>query len=142
MQIFEVEPKEAFEKLKNENAVLIDVRCDAEFVFVGQVDLSSINKETILLPWKIFPNMNVNPRFQIMIEKALKEKFQKDDNKDAELIFMCRSGARSFEAARFMTEIGYQNCYNLIGGFEGELNENSHRGKISGWKANNLPWRQ
>ncbi len=142
MQIFEVEPKEAFEKLKNENAVLIDVRCDAEFAFVGQVDLSSIKKEAILLPWKIFPNMNVNPRFQIMIEKALKEKFQKDDNKNAELIFMCRSGARSFEAARFMAEIGYQNCYNLVGGFEGELNENSHRGKINGWKANNLPWRQ
>lgn len=142
MQIFEVDPKEAFDKLKNENAALIDVRTDAEFAFVGQTDLSSIGNEAILLPWKIFPNMNLNPRFQIMLERALKEKFQKDDNKNEQLIFLCRSGARSFDAARFMTELGYQNCYNLIGGFEGDSDENGHRGNINGWKANNLPWKQ
>ncbi len=142
MQIFEIEPKEAYEKLRSPNSILIDVRTDAEFAFVGQVDLSTLNKEAIMLPWKIFPNMNINPRFHIMLEKALKEKLKNDDNKNADLIFMCKSGARSFDAARFMTEFGYNNCYNLVGGFEGDLDENSHRANINGWKANKLPWRQ
>lgn len=142
MQIFEIEAKEAFDKLQQENSVLIDVRTDAEFIFVGQVDSSALNKEAILLPWKIFPNMNLNPRFQIMIERALKERFGENNLTNLDLIFMCRSGARSFDAARFMAELGYQNCYNLVHGFEGDSDENGHRGNINGWKANNLPWRQ
>lgn len=142
MQIFEIEPKEAFEKLKNDNAVLIDVRTDAEFAFVGQTDLSSVNKEAVLLPWKIFPNMNLNPRFLIMLERKLQEILGDYDKGNIDLIFMCRSGARSFEAARFMTENGYGNCFNLVGGFEGDKDGNGHRGNTNGWKASGLDWVQ
>jgi rhodanese-related sulfurtransferase len=138
--IKEISAVEAFNKIQNENAILIDVRTDAEFAFVGMVDLSSFNKEAICLPWKIFPSMNLNPRFQMMLEKALTQICP--EPKKAELIFMCRSGARSFEAARFMAESGYENCYNLTFGFEGEADQNGHRGNINGWKACNLPWRQ
>jgi len=141
MLIREINPKDAFEKLKKENALLIDVRTDAEFSFVGQVDLSSLKKEIILLPWKIFPAMNLNPRFQISLEKILQEKFG-EKKYDAELIFLCRSGGRSFEAASYMNSFGYKNCFNLTGGFEGNLDHYGHRGNIDGWKANNLPWRQ
>ena len=44
-------------------------------------------------------------------------------------------------AASLMTSIGYERCYNVLGGFEGPIDENKHRGK-SGWKAANLPWLQ
>ncbi len=142
MPIHEIEPKEAFDKLQNEeNSVLIDVRCDAEFNFVGQADLSSLNKNAVLLPWKIFPAMNVNARFQMILEKNLQEKFGEKAH-DAQLIFMCRSGARSYEAASYMESFGYNNCFNMTGGFEGNLDSAGHRSKINGWKANNLPWRQ
>lgn len=142
MLIQEIEPKEAFEKLQNEeNTVLIDVRTDAEFTFVGQIDLSSINKDVILLPWKIFPAMNVNARFQMILERNLQEKFG-ENAKNAQLIFICRSGGRSYEAASFIESLGYKNCFNLTGGFEGDLDSKGHRSNINGWKANNLPWRQ
>ncbi|ARD86528.1 sulfurtransferase [Rickettsia sp. MEAM1 (Bemisia tabaci)] len=36
-------------------------------------------------------------------------------------------------AANFMANIGYKNCYNIIDGFEGNLQN-------KGWKQNNLPW--
>jgi len=142
MLINQIDPKTAFLKLRDEkNAILIDVRCDAELIFVGQADLASINGNFTTLAWKIFPAMNLNPRFTVNLEKVLQEKFG-EDAKEANLIFMCRSGARSSEAAIHMAEAGYKHCFNLTGGFEGNLDENAHRGNIDGWKANNLPWRQ
>ncbi len=141
MQVIEINSQEAFEKLKERNALLIDVRTDAEFSFVGQADLSSLNKEVVLLPWKMFPSMNLNPRFQMSLEKVLQEKFG-EEKYDAHLIFMCRSGSRSYEAAAYISSFGYKNCFNLSGGFEGNLDEKGHRSNIDGWKKNNLPWRQ
>ncbi len=142
MLINQIDPKTAFLKLQGEkNAILIDVRCDAELTFVGQVDLNLANGNFAAVAWKIFPTMNLNPRFAVNLEKVLQEKFGQDA-KEAHLIFMCRSGARSSEAAIFMAGAGYKHCFNLTGGFEGNLDENAHRGNIDGWKANNLPWRQ
>ena len=62
--------------------------------------------------------------------------------KDAKLIFICRSGARSRSAAEFLTHHGYKSCYNLSGGFEGNHDSEGHRGNVSGWKQKNLPWKQ
>ncbi len=49
------------------------------------------------------------------------------------IFFLCRSGHRSFSAATFIAQMNYENCYNIIDGFEGN-NCNI------GWKQNNLPW--
>lgn len=138
LNIKEISAKDASKKLKNENAVLIDVRSEAEFAFVG---VAAIEGKMILLPWKIFPNMSLNGRFQINLEKKLEEFFG-EDAKNAELIFMCRSGARSFEAASYMANFGYENCYNLTNGFEGDLDVDGHRGNVNGWKAEGLVWKQ
>lgn len=140
LMIKEITPNDAFLALKSGNSVLVDVRTDAEFAFVGQVNLDSIDSSAILLPWKIFPAMAINPRFQISLEKILQERY-KERCKEISLIFMCRSGARSYEAASYMASFGY-NCCNLINGFEGDLDSFSKRGNINGWKAMNLPWRQ
>ena len=57
------------------------------------------------------------------------------------VIFLCRSGNRSIGAAIAATEAGIAPSYNVLDGFEGNLDENGHRG-ATGWKAVGLPWRQ
>ena len=118
------------------------MRTDAEQIFVGQVDLSNCLGKSFLIPWKNFPAMAVNPRFQLSLEKELKNAFTNADIHDLDIIFMCRSGGRSLEAAMYMSQFGFKNCYNLTSGFEGSVNMNGHRSTIDGWKAENLPWRQ
>ncbi|MBZ0217823.1 MAG: hypothetical protein K8F25_14795, partial [Fimbriimonadaceae bacterium] len=60
----------------------------------------------------------------------------------ARIYYLCRSGARSRHAAQLMTAAGYSKCYNVATGFEGDLDETGKRGRMAGWKANDLPWRQ
>ncbi len=57
------------------------------------------------------------------------------------VVFLCRSGNRSIGAAEAATEAGIAPSYNVLDGFEGDLDENKHRGG-TGWKAVGLPWKQ
>jgi len=57
-------------------------------------------------------------------------------------LFICRSGARSNQAAMIASQADFTDCYNILEGFEGDKDENGHRGKDSGWKAAGLPWVQ
>ena len=142
MSIQQIAASDAFLKLKNEkNTVLIDVRTDAEFTFVGVPDLRETNSSLILLPWKNFPTMNQNPDFTTKLETNLQEKFG-DNSHEAQLIFICLSGGRSQQAALHMTQLGYKNCFNIVSGFEGDTDNLGHRGNINGWKSSHLPWRQ
>ena len=74
--------------------------------------------------------------------KFLEEIVESGLSKEARIIFICRSGARSRSAAEFLTNHGYKNCYNFSEGFEGVHNGDGHRGRVSGWKFSNLPWKQ
>lgn len=132
----DIMPIEAFEILKNDpDAVLIDVRTDAEWNWVGVPDLSGLGKQVEFASWVIFPAMQPNPDF---IEQATSGKAKKD----APVIFLCRSGVRSKGAAMALTEIGYTKCYNLAHGFEGDPDSTKHRGLTNGWKVDGLPWAQ
>jgi rhodanese-related sulfurtransferase len=132
----DMSPTECWDILENEpDAELIDVRTDAEFSYVGLPDLATVEKEPRLINWKVFPSMNVNPRFEENIE-ALGFK------KDQPLLFLCRSGVRSRAAAHAMTARGYSRCYNITEGFEGDRDDAKHRGTINGWKIRGLPWIQ
>ena len=62
--------------------------------------------------------------------------------KDAPIFLLCRSGVRSKHAAILLTGLGYQHCYNVSGGFEGDKDDSGHRGKTGGWKFAGLPWKQ
>ncbi len=132
----DVTPTEAWEMLTtNPDAVLVDVRTSAEWCFVGEPDLSSINKEQIRLSWCLFPTMETNPDF-------VQEFAKYGIAKDAPVLFLCKTGGRSVAAATAITAAGWSNCYNIKGGFEGDPDEHGHRGNINGWKAAALPWRQ
>ena len=128
---------EAWALLKSDpRAQLVDVRTTAEWNFVGLPDLSSVGREPLLVEWHSFPTMRANPNFVGDTEKA------GATAKDAPILFLCRSGARSRAAAIAMTAAGYGRAYNIAGGFEGDLNGERHRGKQNGWKASGLPWKQ
>ena len=132
----DIMPAEAWKILADApKAVLIDVRTTAEWVYVGQADISSLSKETVLLEWKVFPAMESNPEF-------VGELSAKISDKDAPLLFLCRSGVRSKAAAITMTAEGYATCYNIATGFEGDKDSDGHRGHVGGWKVEGLPWMQ
>lgn len=132
----DVDPTEAWKILSDsEKAALVDVRSEAEWNFVGTPDLSSIGKRPLLLQWQIFPTMMQNPDFVTALAATVPDK-------DAPLLFLCRSGARSRAAAAAMTAAGYARCYNIADGFEGNPDASRHRGQLAGWKASGLPWMQ
>ena len=132
----DVAPATAWKILSdNKDAVLIDVRTRAEWNYVGLPELASIGKKPALLEWQMFPTMQPNPEFVSTLGNAITDK-------EAPLLFLCRSGARSAAAARAMTAAGYSTCLNVAEGFEGPLDAQGKRGSAAGWKATGLPWRQ
>ncbi|WP_341860415.1 rhodanese-like domain-containing protein [Polycladidibacter hongkongensis] len=123
----------------DDKAVLVDVRTEAEWTFVGVPDLSVFDKQTILIEWQQFPSSLLNEGFAEQLSSLLA---QKGLDERTPIYFLCRSGARSRNAAVAMTAHGYQSCFNIQEGFEGPLDEVGHRGGISGWKTSGFPWRQ
>ena len=124
---------------RDQGSVLVDVRTNAEWAYVGLPDLSSIGKRPVLVEWTGFPGNHLNQSFVAQLTDALTKI---GANKDTELFFLCRSGGRSLSAARAMAAAGYSRCRNVADGFEGPLDPNRHRGGLGGWKAKGLPWVQ
>jgi rhodanese-related sulfurtransferase len=131
-----VPPRKTWEALKGDpQAQLVDVRTDAEWNFVGVPDLAQAGKQPALIPWQVYPAMQVNGAFV----EHLKEAGLTPDN---HIYFLCRSGARSMAAAQAAQAAGYAHVYNIADGFEGPPDGDGHRGSVAGWKADELPWRQ
>ena len=107
-------------------AVLVDVRTDAEREWVGQVP------GAVALAWKQWPGMAMNPNFDAGLQAAAAGK---------KLVLLCRSGVRSIAAAKRATELGLE-AYNILEGFEGDPDAQAQRGHVGGWRLKGLPWRQ
>lgn len=132
----DVTPEAAWEALRTQpDAVLVDVRSDAEWSFVGLPDLASLGKDVVRAAWATFPGMKPNPEFAATVAAQ-------GVGPDKAVYFLCRSGVRSAAAARALTAQGYARCYNITGGFEGDLDAQRHRGQVNGWKLAGLPWSQ
>ena len=132
----DVSPKTAWGLLETSpNAHLIDVRTAEELEFVGGVALSSLNKTPLLIPLKHLGQTRKSETFL----PALKTHIQ---DKDAYLLFLCRSGQRSKQAAQLATAEGFSCAYNVLGGFEGKKDSHQQRGHLEGWKYEQLPWQQ
>ncbi len=116
-------------------AVLVDVRTDAEWNFVGLPDLSAAGKRVVLIPWQLYPSMSVNGHFAEALHKA-------GVGPENKVYFICRSGARSLAAAQAAQAEGYASVFNVADGFEGPVDREGHRGIAAGWKAAGLPWVQ
>jgi rhodanese-related sulfurtransferase len=133
-------PREAWKILETDPAsVLVDVRTNAEWAYVGIPDLSQLGKQSLFVPWQVFPKMELNPEFPTQMAGA---GIDLDLHREAPLLFLCRSGVRSKNAAITMTAHGFKGCFNIAHGFEGDADGAKHRGRINGWKVDDLAWVQ
>jgi sulfur dioxygenase len=123
----DVPPRLAYEWWARGDAVLVDVRSDAEREWVGFVP------GAVPLAWKQWPGMAVNAQFDAALMAAVPL--------GKKAVLMCRSGVRSIAAAKRATELGLE-AYNILEGFEGDPDENGQRGHRGGWRFRGLPWRQ
>ncbi len=140
--VSELLPTETWDLLKEDSdAVLVDVRSKPELGFVGMPDLSTLDHTMLCVEWASFPGMSANTTF---VEEVLHEL---GGATPSVMLFLCRSGVRSIGAARAMTEAFTAEgktvkCVSVAEGFEGDLDEQKHRGGLNGWKARGLPWVQ
>jgi rhodanese-related sulfurtransferase len=129
----DITPLEAWKLLSdNPQAVLVDVRTDAEWRFVGVPDLSSLGRNAVFIEWNTAAGHNQN--FLAELKGQLPAE-------SGPVVFLCRSGNRSIGAAETATEAGIEPSYNILDGFEGNLDALGHRGE-TGWRAVGLPWKQ
>ena len=141
-KIIDVNPSDTWTGLADKpDSILVDVRTNAEWSFVGIPDLSSVNKQAILIEWSQFPTMTKNKDFASNLMDKL------NGSAPSDVYFLCRSGVRSLAAAALMIETfaaqGWSvNCINVTEGFEGDLDTDGHRGNLNGWRARGLAWRQ
>ena len=123
----DIPPALAWQWVQAGNAVLVDVRTDAERAWVGQVPGAKV------VAWKQWPQMLMNPDFDTQLQAVVPS--------GSKVLLLCRSGVRSVAAAQRATELGLQ-AYSILEGFEGDLDANGQRGKLNGWRYRGLPWQQ
>ena len=123
-----VTPQRAWELFSAGDALLVDVRTTEERKFVGHVP------GTLHVAWAVGTALTRNPRFVRELEAKT--------GKDAVVLLLCRSGKRSVLAAEAATAAGFRHVFNILEGFEGELDAQQHRGNDDGWRHRGLPWVQ
>ncbi|EDZ99558.1 Rhodanese domain protein [Burkholderia sp. H160] len=123
-----VAPQDAWALFSSGDALLVDVRTAEERKFVGYVP------GTVHVPWATGTSLTRNPRFVRELEAKI--------GKDAVVLLLCRSGNRSALAAEAAAKAGFTQVYNVLEGFEGDLNDAQHRGALNGWRFHDLPWVQ
>lgn len=121
-------PAEAQALRENAGAVIVDVRSRAELDFVGRIPGS------IEIELKTYPGMQPNPNFLQQLKQSVPT--------DTKVMFICRSGARSHDAAMAAMAAGYGAAFNVLEGFEGDRDPGGHRNTVGGWRAAGLPWTQ
>ena len=117
----------AWQWVQSGDAVIVDVRSDAEREWVGYVP------GAVALAWKQWPGTALNEHFDEGLMAAI------PDGK--KVVLLCRSGVRSVAAAKRATELGLE-AYNILEGFEGEPDAQGQRGRLGGWRFQGLPWQQ
>lgn len=121
-------PSDAWDLITADEAVLVDVRTAEERAFVGHIP------DTLHVPWATGTALTRNPRFIRELEQKVA--------KDQVILLLCRSGKRSVLAAEAAAKAGYANAFNVLEGFEGEIDALNHRGNQDGWRYRGLPWVQ
>lgn len=123
-----VYPPEAWALFQAGAAQLVDVRSAEELRFVGHVPGGQH------VAWMTGTALVKNPRFVRELEKIA--------GKDSVILLLCRSGKRSAAAAEAATLAGFTAVYNVLEGFEGDLDTQQRRGDSGGWRHWGLPWVQ
>ncbi|MBP7190627.1 MAG: rhodanese-like domain-containing protein [Rickettsiaceae bacterium] len=117
-----ITPLEAKQLLNTvDNIFLVDVRTSQEWSEDG---VPIIQEESRFLPLSIYlgPDRRFNQSF-------VSDFISICPDKNATVIFMCKSGYRSSKALELISNQGYGYCINMLGGFEE-------------WRSSNLPHKQ
>lgn len=121
-------PAEAHEVLQlAPGSQLVDVRTRAEWDWVGRIPGATE------IEWSTYPGGQPNPDFLAQLKRQV--------DPESLVMFLCRSGVRSHYAACLAAEAGFTATYNILEGFEGDIDVYGQRGKIGGWRRAGLPWR-
>ncbi|MBU7572352.1 MAG: rhodanese-like domain-containing protein [Hydrogenophaga sp.] len=123
-----IPPELAWSLVSAGEARLVDVRSAEERKFVGHVP------DSLHVPWATGTSLTRNPRFVRELEAKV--------GKEARVLLLCRSGKRSALAAEAATKAGFTQVFNVLEGFEGEIDAQQHRGGQDGWRFHGLPWVQ
>jgi rhodanese-related sulfurtransferase len=121
-------PRAAWALVQSGDATLVDVRSAEERKFVGHVPGS------VHVAWATGTALTRNPRFTRELEAKV--------GKHQPLLLLCRSGKRSVLAAEAAAKAGFSVAFNVLEGFEGELDDRQQRGHADGWRFHGLPWVQ
>lgn len=122
-------PREAFNFIQDHpEAIFVDVSSEIEFLFVGHP------VGALSIPCAEPPDWEMNPDFSTQVLDVSPQNHP--------VILICRSGRRTVDASRVLEEAGFTEVYTVQHGFDGELDEHYHRGKINGWRSCGLPWEQ
>jgi rhodanese-related sulfurtransferase len=121
-------PSEAYQALQlTPAAKLVDVRSRPELDLVGKIP------GALHIEWSFYPDWKPNPDFSAQLATQV--------DKESLVLFICRTGGRSNNAATAAAQAGFSESYNVLEGFEGEADPGTkQRGKINGWKVAGLPW--
>ena len=131
----DVTPEESWKLLsENPEAVLVDCRTDAEWRWVGVPDLTTLGRQVVFVEWNHGTGQHNDNFVSDLIAAGVTPGGRP-------VVFLCRSGNRSIPAAETATGAGIAPSYNMLDGFEGQLDEHGHRG-VNGWRALGLPWKQ
>ena len=120
-------PEEAH-ALMQAGARLVDVRTRAELEWVGAVP------GALGIEWNFWPGGKPNADFLAQLEAQI--------DKSVPVMFLCRSGGRSHNAAVVAAQAGYAEAYNILQGFEGDKDAQGQRNVLGGWRRAGLPWSQ
>jgi rhodanese-related sulfurtransferase len=123
-----VTPSEAWALQQAGAAVIVDVRTRPEWEYVGRV------REATLVEWRRYGETSPNPQFLAQLGGHF--------DRDATLLFICRSAVRSHHAAVTAAAAGFRRAFNVLEGFEGDSDERRQRGHVGGWRKAGLPWIQ
>ncbi len=123
-----VSPQDAWTLFSSGTAVIVDVRTAEELRLIGQVP------DTLHVAWATGSAMARNPRFLRELEAKA--------SKDRPVLFLCRSAKRSHAAAEVAAKAGFRHAFNILEGFEGDLDGLQQRGRTGGWRYRGLPWVQ
>jgi len=130
-----------------DGVLFIDVRTRAEAMYVGMptvVDaLVPFVDHDPFWPWDDERNSYQLEPVQDFIVEIERRLADKQLDKDAPIILMCRSGGRSAMAADRLADEGFTQVYTVPEGFEGDKSKSgADKGQrtVNGWKNAGLPW--
>ena len=90
--------------------------------------------DSVEIEWQTYPGPRPNEAFLAELQAQV--------DKNAVVMFICRSGVRSHAAAAAAAGAGYTQAYNVLEGFQGDKDPAQHRDTVGGWRVSGLPWYQ